>query len=87
MSDNVPNVPGLAGEPLQQALVRALLGLLEAAGYSGGILIALTDENELGVVSALEPSTRWAPVDLLRMVLERIEVSGTFAHRMPPMNG
>jgi hypothetical protein len=77
---------GPVDERLQAVLVRALLDLLEAAGFRGGILLAVSDARTLSVVSAIEADLRIAPVDLMRIALERLEASSSPASP-PPMNG
>jgi hypothetical protein len=76
---------GPVDERLQAVLVRALLDLLEAAGFRGGILLAVSDARTLSVVSALDADLRIAPVDLMRIALERIEANRQVSP--PPMNG
>jgi hypothetical protein len=77
---------GPVDERLEAVLVRALRDLLEAAGFRGGILLAVSDARTLSVVSALQADLRIAPADLMRIALERIE-AGSGPASPPPMNG
>jgi hypothetical protein len=80
----------IVDERLQLVLVRALIDLLEAAGFSGGVLLALTNDRTLAIVSALEPHLRITPAELLLVAAARLEAGDTSGETLPgrgPMNG
>lgn len=75
-------------ENLQRLLVDALTHLLQAAGYAGGVLLAVTPEHTLAVVSAMEEDLQIDPVRLLRLALEACEARGIMrGGPAAPMNG
>jgi hypothetical protein len=73
-------------ERLQKVLAHALAQLLEAAGFPGGILVAVTPTGQALLVSVFDEGLPINPAELLRMALGRLE-AGAARVSAPPMNG
>jgi hypothetical protein len=71
MSQKFPISPD--GEAL---LIEAASEMFESCGFSGGVLLGVTENSQLVVVSALKPEDGLTAAKLLRLALARAETLG-----------